>query len=89
MGVGVGVGWLVIDSSSLSLSTQTRKMISMWKNVQTRFPFSLNTGIFPLGALDYVSLCFSSLTRGSGEQAARHNCLCFSRFAGFSEKNMT
>lgn len=66
--MGVGVGWLVIDSSSLSLSTQTRKMISMWKNVQTRFPFSLNTGIFPLGALDYVSLCFSVLRVAQGSR---------------------
>ena len=83
-------GRLVIDSSSVSLSTQTRKMISMWENVQTGFPFSpLNTGIFPPGALDYVSLCFSVLTCGSGEQAARHNCLCFSGFVGSSEKNMT
>ena len=68
----VGLGWgcrLVIDSSSLSLSTQTRKMISMWKNVQTGFPFSpLNTGIFPLGALDYVFFCFSVLRVAQGSK---------------------
>lgn len=85
----MGVGWLVIDSSSLSLSTQTRKMISMWKNVQTRFAFSLNTGIFPLGALDYVSLCFSvfyAWLRGAGGQT---QLSVFLKVAGFSEKNMT
>ena len=67
-----GWGWggrLVIDGSSLSLSTQTRKMISMWKNGQAGFPCSpLNTGIFPLAALDYVSLCFSVLRVAQGSR---------------------